>query len=79
MVVVSLGGGRRRASDAIDYSVGLTHMAQLGQKVDTQQPLAMIHANSEEAWQQAAEEVRTAVVLSDTAPESTPVVYRRIN
>ena len=79
MAVVSLGGGRRRATDAIDYSVGLTHMAQLGQKVDTQQPLAMIHANSEEAWQQAAEEVRSAVVLSDKAPESTPVVYRRIN
>ena len=78
MAVVSLGGGRRRASDAIDYSVGLTHMAQLGQQVDTRQPLAMIHANSEAAWQQAAQEVRAAIVLSDKAPESTSVVYRRI-
>ena len=61
-----------------NYSVGLTHMAQLGQQVDTRQPLAMIHANSENAWQQAAAEVRAAIVLSDKAPESTPVVYRRI-
>ena len=30
MAVVSLGGGRRRASDAIDYSVGLTEVARLG-------------------------------------------------
>ena len=48
MAVVSLGGGRRRASDAIDYSVGLTEVARLGDEVDAQQPLAMIHANDEE-------------------------------
>lgn len=77
--VVALGGGRRRATDPIDYSVGLTHMARIGQKIDTQQPLAMIHANSEEAWQQAAEAVRAAVVLSDVAPAAQPVVYRRIS
>jgi thymidine phosphorylase len=78
MAVVSLGGGRRRATDNIDYSVGLTGMARLGDKVDTQQPLAVIHANDEESWQQAAEEVRSAMVLSDKAPEVTPVVYKRI-
>lgn len=77
--VVALGGGRRRATDAIDYSVGLTQMARIGQQIDTQQPLAMIHANSEEAWQQAAEAVRAAVVLSDVAPQDLPVVYRRIS
>ncbi|MEG3135341.1 thymidine phosphorylase [Rouxiella sp. T17] len=79
MSVVAMGGGRRRATDAIDYSVGLTQMSRIGQKVDTQHPLAMIHANSEEAWQQAAEAVRSAVTLSDEAPETLPVVYRRIS
>jgi len=79
MSVVAMGGGRRRATDAIDYSVGLTQMSRIGQKVDTQHPLAMIHANSEEAWQQAAEAVRSAATLSDEAPETLPVVYRRIS
>ncbi|HFZ1426151.1 thymidine phosphorylase [Serratia marcescens] len=78
MAVVALGGGRRRASDAIDYSVGLTEVARLGEKVDAQQPLAMIHANDEESWQQAADAVRSAMMLSDKAPEATPVVYKRI-
>lgn len=78
MAVVSLGGGRRRASDAIDYSVGLTEVARLGDKVDAQQPLAMIHANDEESWQQAADAVRSAMMLSDKAPEATPVVYKRV-
>ncbi|HEJ9138124.1 thymidine phosphorylase [Serratia marcescens] len=78
MAVVALGGGRRRASDAIDYSVGLTEVARLGEKVDAQQPLAMIHANDEESWQQAADAVRSAMTLSDKAPEAKPVVYKRI-
>ncbi len=79
MAVVSMGGGRRRASDSIDYSVGLSDVAALGTAVDGQQPLAVIHAASEESWQEAAAAVRTAVTLSETQPEKTPVIYRRIS
>ncbi|CNC22506.1 thymidine phosphorylase [Yersinia pseudotuberculosis] len=78
MAVVALGGGRRRATDLIDYSVGLTEMARLGTRVDGQQPLAVIHANNEDDWQQAAEAVRAAITLGNNAPEETPVIYRRI-
>ncbi len=78
MAVVSLGGGRRRATDPIDYSVGLTDMARLGASVDGQQPLAVIHANNEDDWQQAADAVRAAITLGQKAAEETPVVYRRI-
>lgn len=43
-VVVSLGGGRKRARDVIDPSVGLTDLARLGARVDKGDPLARIHA-----------------------------------
>ena len=79
MAVVSLGGGRRRASDSIDYSVGFSEMAQLGDQVDGQKPLAIIHAASETAWQEAAEAVKRAITISDQQPEITPVIYRRIS
>ena len=78
IVVVSLGGGRRCATDNIDYSVGLTAIACLGDQVDTQQPLAVIHANDQQSWQQAADALRSAITLSDTAPQTTPMVYQRI-
>lgn len=78
MSVVGLGGGRRQASDSIDYSVGLTEMVRLGDSVDGQRPLAVVHARDEASWQQAAEAVRAAVTLGERAPEPTPVVYRRI-
>ncbi|ORM74484.1 thymidine phosphorylase [Pantoea wallisii] len=79
MAVVALGGGRQRASDSIDYSVGLSDMITLGEQVDTQRPLAIVHASSEAQWQQAAAAVKAAITLSDRAPQATPVVYRRIS
>jgi len=79
LAVVSMGGGRRQASDIIDYSVGLTDMARLGDKVDTSHPLAVIHAKDENSWQEAAKAVKAAIKLDDKAPEETPTVYRRIS
>lgn len=78
MAVVGLGGGRRQASDAIDYSVGFTDIVRLGDRVDRQRPLAVIHARSEESWQSAATALRAAIKLDHRAPKETPTVYRRI-
>lgn len=78
MAVVAMGGGRQRASDAIDYSVGLSDMITLGERVDASRPLAVIHASSEAHWQQAAAAVKAAIILGDSAPATTPVVYRRV-
>lgn len=79
MSVVTLGGGRRKATDAIDYSVGLSEIAALGTEINTDTPLAMIHANSEKSWQEAAAEVRKAMVIGETKRETSPMVYRQVS
>ncbi|NEG80012.1 thymidine phosphorylase [Pantoea agglomerans] len=79
LAVVAMGGGRQRASDSIDYSVGLSDMITLGERADAQRPLAIIHASSEDKWQQAAAAVKAALVLGNSAPADTPVVYRRVS
>lgn len=79
MAVVSMGGGRRQASDPLDYSVGFSEMAQLGDRADNQRPLAVIHAATVTAWQEAADAMKRAVTLSENAPAQTPVIYRRIS
>ncbi|ATZ10538.1 thymidine phosphorylase [Erwinia amylovora] len=79
MAVVAMGGGRRRASDSIDYSVGFSELVQLGDKVDGQRPLAVVHAASEAGWQQAAQALQHAVVVGQVQPAPTPVIYRRIS
>ena len=47
LAVVELGGGRRRASDAIDHAVGLEALLGLGASVEPDTPLARIHAADE--------------------------------
>lgn len=79
MAVVALGGGRRQASDNIDYSVGLDEMVRLGASVAPGQALAVIHAQDETCWQQAAQAVKDAIILRDAPYQPTPEVYRTIS
>ena len=78
LAVVSLGGGRRRPEDRIDYAVGLTRCAELGARVEAGQRLALVHARSQSQLDQAAASVRSAYVIADAAAEIPPPVYRRI-
>lgn len=78
MAVVALGGGRQRSSDKLDYSVGLDAIAGLGATVDEQKPLAMIYANSEESWQQAAQRLQQAFHIGERVSEQHPVIYKHI-
>ncbi|MGJ0627797.1 thymidine phosphorylase [Xenorhabdus bovienii] len=83
MSVVALGGGRHKATDPINYSVGLSDIVALGAEVNADTPLAMIYANNENDWQEAAEVVRKSIVLGiDVSTETkaaTPMVYRHID
>jgi thymidine phosphorylase len=78
LAVVSLGGGRRRPEDAIDFAVGLSGMAELGAQVAVGQPLAMVHARTEAAAQQAIREVQAAYQIGAARSAPNPVTYRTI-
>src|SRR5450830_349332 len=58
LAVVALGGGRRHPTDTIDFAVGLTELVELGQQVAVGQPLAMVHARTQEAAELAVKESR---------------------
>ncbi len=69
MAVVGLGGGRLAPSDTIDHSVGLENIIDLGARVDTDTPLAVIHAKDEKSFEEAARRVRAAIVIGDKVPQ----------
>ncbi|UUX48272.1 thymidine phosphorylase [Nisaea acidiphila] len=77
LAVVELGGGRRRAEDRIDHSVGLTEIAGLGDEVGPERPLALVHAKSEADAAKAAETLKQAFAVGD-APEPGPVVVETV-
>ena len=74
ITVVALGGGRRRADDAIDHSVGLTGMCALGETVDGDRPLAIVHAADEAAAEAGCSALRAAVRIGGEAPASAPAI-----
>ncbi|MEP2705781.1 MAG: thymidine phosphorylase [Roseibium sp.] len=63
VAVVELGGGRKAAADVIDHSVGLTSLAGIGNTVDADAPLAIVHAKSEADAERAAVAIRAAYAV----------------
>jgi thymidine phosphorylase len=78
LAVVSLGGGRRRPQDAIDFAVGLTDLVELGDAVALGQPLAMVHARTQEGAEQAVREVQQAYQIGAEKPAPQPMIFRAI-
>ncbi|HZW47357.1 MAG TPA: thymidine phosphorylase [Microvirga sp.] len=78
VAVVALGGGRTRPQDPIDHAVGLTELAGVGEMVDINRPLAIVHARSEEAAEAAARTVRAAYALGDAKAEPGALILERI-
>lgn len=80
LAVVALGGGRTRAEDEIDVSVGLDGLARVGEEVGSERPLAVVHARDLGAAERAAEAARAAyrVVELGESIERRSLILERI-
>jgi thymidine phosphorylase len=78
LAVVALGGGRTRPEDSIDHAVGFTDLAGLGERVDAERPIGVVHARTDAQADAAAEALRQAYAVSDSAPAGTPLILERI-
>lgn len=79
MAVVDLGGGRTTPGGPIDYAVGLSAVAQVGDAVGHDRPLCIIHARDEAGWARAAARVLPAIKIVDQAvPSLGSIVLERI-
>ena len=65
LAVVELGGGRHKATDAIDPRVGLSRVLPLGARVAAGEPLALVHAPDPASAARAVAQLQVAYTLSD--------------
>ena len=79
LAVVELGGGRKKASDFIDHSVGLSQVLGLSTKVDAGQPLAIVHAQNEDQANIAIQQIQNSFILSEIKAKSSPVIIDHLN
>jgi thymidine phosphorylase len=78
LAVVRLGGGRQREGDRVNPSVGLSDLAGIGEEIGRGDPLAMVHAATEEAAEAAIRAVQAAYTLSDQPVQDPPLILKRI-
>ena len=78
LALVTLGGGRRQASDTIDARVGFSQFAQLGQQVQAGEVLAVVHAAGAASADQARQTLQTLIQIDDARCEPSPVMVQRV-
>lgn len=60
---VLLGGGRQRATDAIDFAVGISGLKKVGQRVECGEILMRVHARAERSCETALRMLKEAVEI----------------
>ncbi|PZP51545.1 MAG: thymidine phosphorylase [Agrobacterium fabrum] len=78
MVVVELGGGRKKPSDIIDPAVGISAILPLGTEVEKGEPIAIVHAASREEAERAVKRIQGCYGIADAAPEVMAPILERV-
>jgi pyrimidine-nucleoside phosphorylase len=73
LVIISLGGGRRKMGDPIDHSVGLEMLVRIGDRVSRGTPLVKIFSEQPEA---VIPSLRAAIRISETGAAPELIVER---
>jgi pyrimidine-nucleoside phosphorylase len=74
VAALHLGAGRREKADAIDHAVGVVCRKKRGDAVEEGEPLAEIHARTEQAAVEVAADVLAAYELGDEPPPPRAIV-----
>ena len=77
-VALELGAGRRTKEDTIDHAVGIRCFAKRGDPVEEGQPLAEIHARDQASAEQAADQIRPLIEISDESGPPRPIVLETL-
>jgi len=75
LVAVALGAGRERKGDPVDPAVGLVIHAKVGEWVDAGQPLATVHARTQQAAEDAARRLLQAYAWSERPVPEPPLIH----
>ena len=75
--IISMGGGRKVASDQIDPSVGLEMLVRIGDLVDSGQPLMNLFAHDNDR-DEVTVSLRKAVTVSTESVTAPPLIVDSI-
>lgn len=76
--IIEMKGGRTTPEQKLDYATGYSDFCQIGDYVDNQTPLAVVHAQTEEQYQQAAKHLQSLITVTDKIPAPTRCIIKKI-
>jgi pyrimidine-nucleoside phosphorylase len=76
--VASIGGGRARVEDRIDFAVGYMARARVGQQLSAGEPLGLLYCRAGAGGEAAAARIRAAYTVGREAPERVPALIKEI-
>src|SRR5215210_3093854 len=76
--VASVGGGRARVEDKIDFAVGYIAHARTGQQVSTGEPLGLLYCRAGSQAEAAAARIRAAYTVGEAAPNRVPELIKEV-
>jgi thymidine phosphorylase len=77
LAIIELGGGRLKSTDKINPAVGLSKLKRVGDIVRKGDPLAVIHADSQDMAEKVAGRVSKAYRVAGSA-SAEPLIWRII-
>lgn len=77
--IIEMKGGRTTPEQQLDYATGYSKFCQIGEFVDNQKPLAIIHAQTEEQFTRAADNLRQLITIGINKPQLSPDIIEKIS
>ncbi len=79
-ILIKMGGGRQKASDKLDLSVGFTKVVKSGEKVNTKTSLLFLHVADKFFTPSLEDEISGCFSISDREPEhSKDIILQKVS
>jgi len=77
-IIIRLGGGRAVPGQSLDMAVGFTDIARLGEYVDSERPIAIIHARTDDDAAGIVADIQNSYQLSEQAQQAPAIIRRHM-
>ena len=78
LILIELGGGRKKLTDKIDYSVGFSNVITSGAIVDKKTPLLKIHAKTQEDVNYLRKQITDCFIVGEKSSTTYKNIYKKI-